>query len=152
MILEEGNYIYMIFYFLHILTVDYSQYASIFLFVMYFYLILSFLLPTNHDFGSWKLHNYIQYFIFYTYSQTISYKHLVELPFNSTLDFNFSCSNEDKCNVTVPADAIFVLCITVDFSLISTIYPQTLYSKLLIIVRSIFFVENCILASIEYQV
>ena len=61
----------------------------------FIYLILIFLLSTNHDFRIET--TFIQYVIFCT-SQKMIYKNLVELPINTTFDLKFSCSTGDEWN------------------------------------------------------
>ena len=55
------------------------------------YLILVFILPTNHDFGIWKQHLFHILFFTHLRKKTIL-KNLNELPFKSTFDVKFSCS------------------------------------------------------------
>ena len=62
------------------------------------YLILIFLLPTNHEFGRWKQHLFDIILIFCTFP-ILCLKNLVELPINKIFDLNFSCSTEDEWNL-----------------------------------------------------
>ena len=64
----------------------------------FFYLVLIFILPKNHDFGRWKQHLFD--ILFFTHlPKKIILKNLVELPFNSTFDFKYLCSTGDEWNL-----------------------------------------------------
>ena len=63
----------------------------------FIYLILIFLLPTNHDFGRWKQH--IFDILFIAHFKKYILKNLVELPINTTFDLKLSCSTGDEWNL-----------------------------------------------------
>ena len=61
------------------------------------YLILIFLLPTNHDFGRWK--QLLFDILLFAHFKKCILQNLVILPINTTFDLKFSCSTEDEWNL-----------------------------------------------------
>ena len=62
--------------------------------IIFFYLILILLLPTNHDFGRWKQPLFD--ILFFAHFKKCILKNVVECHINTTFDLKFSCSTGDE--------------------------------------------------------
>ena len=83
----------------HICTLS-NRYCEVIWFqllIFFIYLILIYLLPTNHHFGRWKQHLFD--ILFFANFKKCILKNLVELPIKTTFDLKFSRSTGDELNL-----------------------------------------------------